>query len=450
LLTTVLCSVIVLLAGVLGGGQGGPGDAFVQLLALALGGVLLFQGLSGRLAWLAPMHVRCLVLLPLALPLLQMLPLPGSMLDAGDARALLAVQLGQAGAAMPHIISLDRDATESALWSLLPALALFLATLTQSRRSQRLLLATMIVVAIANVFMGMAQEAGGNDSPLRLYQQTNKDQAVGLFANRNHLACYLVMLLPMVVAGTAWAVSERLNGRRITPFAALGGAVIFMLLVIGIALSGSRAGLLLAMVAVVGVVPIIVTLNRQRGGRRVIVLLLGLAVILAMQFSLLSALPRLINTNVEDGRVTYAKTTIAAAKDYMPWGSGLGTFRNAYQPYEAKGEPTRYIINHAHDEYLELWLEGGMPALALLVVGALAWLARGWRILRPRRDEDPASLTSLITRCAWLGASLGLLHSALDFPLRTTSAMCAFAVLAAIAFSDFNSESRASARSPRR
>jgi O-antigen ligase len=150
-----------------------------------------------------------------------------------------------------------------------------------------------------------------------------------------------------------------------------------------------------------------------------------------------------MNSGLEDGRWSYARTTIEAAREYMPWGSGLGTFRNAYQPFEAKAGQTRYIINHAHNDYLELALEGGAPALILLALGLVAWTWRGLQLLRrPSDTSRDAALASLLRRCAWLGASMGLLHSAMDFPLRTTAAMSVFAVLAAIAFSNSASDSR--------
>jgi len=94
-------------------------------------------------------------------------------------------------------------------------------------------------------------------------------------------------------------------------------------------------------------------------------------------------------------------------------------------------------VNHAHNDYVELWLEGGLLALPLLALGAAAWTWRGWRLWRRGSAAgDPDSLTLLLTRTAWLSASLALIHSALDYPLRTTASMSVFAVLAAVAFSD--------------
>jgi O-antigen ligase len=434
---TILSFLLLLVACALGGGQGGLGDTLAQEISLLVVASMLVLAVRGRWHSRAAKWVPWLVLLPLSLPLLQLLPMPGWLLAAGPARRELASQLGFLHLSLPHTISLDATATEASLWQLLPALALFLVVPTRSRRTQLWILAALFAIAIATVLLGMAQEGAGTGE-VRLYDLTNRDQAVGLFANRNHFAGMLAMLLPVAIGWVAWAVAERLEGRRMSPLAIVAGVAVIVMLVIGIALSRSRAGLLLALVGVLATAPLLLSLNKQKGARRFLLIVGGLCALFTLQFSLLGAIPRLVQSGLEDGRVSYARTTAKAAVAYMPWGSGLGTFRHAYQPFEARENPTRYIVNHAHNDYLELALEGGLAALLLLAFGAAAWISRGLNLLRAKPDATRGSgLSSLLRRCAWLGASMGLLHSAMDFPLRTTAAMCVFAVLAAIAFTDF-------------
>ena len=426
-----------------GGGRGGLGDTLVQLLALLLLLYLCWLSAFNPLPWRAPRWVCWLPVLALILPLIQLLPIPMAWWASAPARAELAGQLAQAGVMPIQVISLNPAATEQALWSLLPASALFLSTLILPRKAQLTLLIVIVALAILSVFMGMAQLADGNDSPLRLYTPTNRDQAVGFYANRNHFSGLLAMALPLAFAGTAWAMAERFTGRRFAPVLAIVGCSLVILLILGIAMSRSRAGMLLGMVAVLGSLPLVMSLRQQRGAKRILAITLGIAVMLSVQFSLLGILQRLDADPMSDGRLEYAKVTLEAASSYAPLGSGLGTFQEAYQPFEAKGTPGRYIINHAHDDYLELWLEGGIPALILMGLGAVAWLWRGRQLLRPGPDiAEPGGKILFQCRVAWLSASLALLHSALDFSLRTTASMTVFSVLAAIAFSDRGGSSR--------
>lgn len=435
--TLLLCAVLLIVAVLGGGGRGGLGDVLAQQLAIVLLAFLCWQGLRDRLSWRAAAWVRWLPALALALPLLQLLPIPMGLWTAGPARAELAAQLAQVGVTPMQVISLNPSATEEALWTLLPATALFLATLALPRKSQQILLLIILILAVASVLFGMAQLAGGTKSPLRLYTPTNADQAVGFFANRNHLASLLSIALALTLAGTAWAVTERLAGRRLSVLWMFAGSGLVVLFILGIALSRSRAGVLLAMVAVLGSLPIVMGLRQQRGTKRFLAITLGVAMMLSVQFAMFGLLHRVGSDPFEDGRWQYAKITWQAAAAYSPLGSGLGTFQQAYQPFEAKGNPTRAIVNHAHNDYVELWLEGGWPALLLLSLGVLAWGRRGLQLWR--RSSEPGtseSWSNLLTRAAWLAASLALIHSALDYPLRTTSLSAVFAILAAVAFSD--------------
>jgi hypothetical protein len=436
ILTTFACGLLLLVAGLVGGGRGGLGDTLAQLIALSLLGWLCWLGAWGHIAWLAPAWVRWLPVLALVLPLLQLMPVPESVWTLGAARSELAAQLGRAGIGLPSTLSLNPAATESALWSLLPAVAIFLAALTLSRRGHQVLLVVVVTLAIANVVLGMAQVAGGTGSPLRLYAHTNPDQAVGFFANRNHLASLLVMTLPIALAWTGWSVARRLGGGAISPIRVIAACVLVVALILGVALSRSRAGVLFGMLAVLGSLPIVLALGPRRGTRRILAATLAVAVMIAIQFSLLGAVHRIDMSSLDDGRWSYTTTTLRAATAYAPLGSGLGTFRQAYLPFEAKGgQPTRYIVNHAHNDYVELWLEGGALALLLIAAALSAWAFLGWRLFRARGSHHEEVGILLVARAAWWAGTLALMHSALDYPLRTTAASAVFALLAGIAFS---------------
>lgn len=427
---------MLLLAGLVGGGQGGLGDLVAQECALLLIGWIAWEWQRGRLRFNGPAWAPLLPLLAVALPLFQLLPIPHVAWSLGEQRTELLAQLHAAGLSPVSRVSLDPAATEAALWSLAPAVAMFLAALAMPPRGKKLLLALVLGLGMANILLGMAQLAGGVDSPLRLYRPTNFDQAVGLFANRNHMASLLVMCLPIALVWTGSAAVDRLGGRAISPLRVVVGAGMVIALIVGIALTGSRAGVLLGLFAVLGSLPLALARGRHRGVRRLLVAALGVGVMLVVQMSLFGALNRAGGATRDDGRVQYTLHTLQAAKDYFPLGSGLGTFRRAYQPFEA-ANPSRYIVNHAHNDYAELLLEGGLLAGLLIVTGLFLWARQGLRLMRRGiRSEQFGENFGALAVTAWLAGSVGLLHSAMDFPLRTTAAMTVFALLAGIAFGE--------------
>ncbi len=433
---------VLLVAGLAGGGQGGLGDLLAQELSLLLLGWMAWRWHRGRLAWRGERWVPWLAGAALALPLLQLLPIPEAVWAWGPGRGNLLEQLRSIGIEPATRITLDPLATERAMWSVLPACAMFLAVLLMPARGRSLLLFLVLALAVANVFLGMAQIDGGTQSPLRLYWPTNSDRAVGFFANRNHMAGMLAMSLPVVLVWTGAAVIRGLAGQRISVPGVIAGCVVTALLIAGIAITGSRAGLLLGAIAAFGALLLIVASWREKGAKRSLVIALGVLVMIVIQVALFGALQRMGLSSRDDGRVAYALNTAEAATAYLPLGSGLGTFRRVYEGFE--DQPGRYIVNHAHNDYLELFLEGGLLALLLMSGFLFAWLRQGlslWRRSRSSGDQGAAQ-SRLLALTAWLCASLALLHSALDYPLRTTASMTVFALFAAIAFSEGRSRHR--------
>jgi len=429
-----LACLLLLVSGLVGGGQGGLGDLAAQLCALVTMAWLATEWLRGSLHWAGRWWVPCLPFLALALPLLQLVPIPEFVWSLGTERGEMLRQLQAAGVSVHGSASLDPAATESALWHLLPGAAMFLAALFIPLRARKVLLFMLLAVALANIAMGAAQLAGGTESPLRLYSPTNTDQAVGFFANRNPMASLLVMCLPIALVWTGSPKGPRLGGRPSPPLLVLVGARAVFALILGIALTGSRAGFLLGFFAVLGSLPLALARGRHRGGSRILVAAIGVGVMLVVQMSLLGALKRADGPEHEDGRIQYTLHTLEAAKGYLPLGSGLGTFRRAYQPFEAEN-PSRYIVNHAHNHYAGLLLEGCFPAFVLRLTGLVLWARQGVRLFRRGISREQFGETfGAISVTAWLAGSVALLHSAFDFPLRTTAAMTVFALLAGIAF----------------
>ena len=104
---------------------------------------------------------------------------------------------------------------------------------------------------------------------------------------------------------------------------------------------------------------------------RIIVAALLVGLLLATQFALMRLQDRFEADPLADARVPFARNTMEAARAYMPFGSGMGTFVSVYPGFEKAGDGTTgFYANRAHNDVLELWLEAGVAGLSAMVAFA--------------------------------------------------------------------------------
>jgi O-Antigen ligase len=407
-------------------------DVVVQLAALPLLVSALFK--------LSPIHLNRsaqwgLVLLcaMLALPLIQLIPLSPAIWSAIPGRGEIASAYKAAGMDLPWLpLSLDPAATWHGLLSLIPAIAIFLAMLSLDRGARRIVVGLMLAVVLVSAPLDLLQLMGGEQSPLRFYAITNRDRGVGFFANANHQAAFLYCAIPFAAA---WAIGLAHDQRKNR---ALGIWLLILLLafvVIGVTGTRSRAGLALGFVA--GLSSLLLVWRHERGawGRRlllygVVANLVGL--LIAFQFGFVGMIGRLQNSElIEDIRWPVAQVTADAALANMPFGSGFGTFVPVYQMFAPPTLLMEHYVNHAHDDWLELWLTGGVPAI-MLVLCFLAWFITATFWLWRSDPPGAHALDTILARAASIIIVLLMVHSAVDYPLRTITLMAVFAIACAL------------------
>jgi O-antigen ligase len=433
-----LCALVIVCSLLLGGGtrSGFLSDAILQLIAvpLVLGSLsrMLDVPFSKEARW------ACAFCLAIALvPLLQLIPLPPRIWMALPNREPSAAAFELVRRDLPWMpITVSPHATWSSALSLLPPMAVFLGTIQLGYRDRRWLSLVILAVGVMSVFVGLAQVAQGTASPLRFFAFTNPTEAVGFFANRNHFAALLYALTlftaPWVVdaAMTTGIGQEHRRYETASILALVAGLTVLVTLIAAQAMARSRAGLGLAIVALLGTFALAFSDRRSAPGLTPIKLILGatvLAVMFAVQFTLYRVLERFAADPLADARIPFARNTIEAAKAYMPIGSGMGTFMPVYGMFE-KSEDTlsNAYANRAHNDVLEVWLETGAPGLALMAL-LLIWLVRKsiqvWRGA-PREGRD---IDLSLVRAATLVIALLLVHSFVDYPLRTGAMMAVMA-----------------------
>lgn len=315
-------------------------------------------------------------------------------------------------------LTLAPEAGRNALFSLFVPLAAGLSLLLLDASGRRSLLVPMLLIALLGVIMSLAQIVAPGVRQLWPFHFTNPGFPVGLFANRNHNAIYLAAVLPFVAVWLRRSPDDHFRHLRMA-----GAFCAAALITMVIAATASRTGLVLGLFALGGSAGVLLSNSAATRGLRgkplfkVGAVVAALAVV-ALSFLVLRATEsaeRLRGTSIEELRVGVWQTVLDAVPDYLPLGSGLGSFVETYKIHERIEFMQNNYVNHAHNDFLEVLLTLGIPGAVLVALGLLMiakWSLAVWR----RRTSHPGLA---LGRAASIALLVLIGGSIVDYPLRT-------------------------------
>lgn len=379
---------------------------FAQAKALlALGGVLL--------VWM----------------IVQLVPLPPTLWQALPGRDIVAGLDRLAGIdGIWRPISLAPFRGFNALLAMIVPVVAALLMLSARLQTQAILLAITAMGAL-NAAFGILQVIGGVRSSFYLFALTNRGAPVGIFANENHAAVFagIVLLIIARLAG-----GGRSGG--LPTWARLALAPLYVLILLAVLISGSRAGLGAAALAVAAGGLIMWTDLRarepaspagrgasQRPQRYRTALVAGggaAACLVAAAFILLGRAPAASDllassATIDDLRWSLLPVLGAVMRDHWLAGTGFGAFDAVYRLYEPTALLLPLYVNQAHNDWAQLVIEGGLPAAAC-ALGLIGWLAA--TIMRIARDKRSSRALVIF----WITVLIIIMAaSAVDYPLRT-------------------------------
>ena len=413
----------VLLCLLLGGSvQGMWGNAVLQLGAV---GLLAWAALTSepqavsRPAWWLLAIVGGLLLLFV----IQVLPLPPVVWTGLPGRAQFVEGFAMLGMQPPWLpISQSPYDTSAAVLTLLPPLAVLVAMLRLRCWTVGWMLAAILIGAATSIALGILQVSGGDDS-WYFYQRTNLGTAVGTFANGNHFATVLLASMPFLAALVMgrW-LSQKGPQRDFTSALAVTALAV---VAIGFLINKSAAMLLLG--PPVAAATAMLALRPSPRGLRLGMAAIGLLLALGAGAIIFvgKELPAWGTEASIETRSEYWSKSLRAAADQAPTGSGFGTFQQTYRRYEDPGAVDRWYVNHAHNDFLEVAVEGGIAAIALLIAFLLWWIGQAHKAWFSR-------VGTIEQQAASIASAAIILHSAFDYPLRTAAIAAVMAVCLAL------------------
>jgi O-antigen ligase len=347
----------------------------------------------------------------------HLVPLPPSMWEQLAGRDLFAETLKLTGSDLPWLpLTLTPAKTSATLIAYIPLLAGMLAVLSLKGRDMFALASFVVVCAVVGVVLGLLQKTGRVPDWLYLHGKPDVNAATGSFGNRNFLAAQIFVSLPFL-AILATAIQRRSG---VSPWVIVVFVLVYMAIMLsGLASVGSRGGVLLAMPSVLLTLLFVYRppANLGRFGKSGFASVGVIGGILVMSQASMIGILRLVEKDpLADFRSTIFATTWSATKAFWPAGSGFGSFVPVYQMFETPGAIVDRYVNAAHNDWLQLLLEGGLPATILGLGLIIVFFIALWRTLKNNMVADDFSSA---VRAGLVVVALLAGHAILDFGLRT-------------------------------
>lgn len=390
----------------------------------------------------------------LAFPLLQLVPLPAgwwAALPGHDAYARVLEFAGDGARYAMRPLSIHPGATQYAWLAMLPCLAVFLLTLNESRSRLRALAWVFVGVAVVEATLGLMQLGASAGSILYFGNTKSPGLAVGTYVNRNHFSALMAMALPMAVA--LWAL-ETAEPRRVHPrhtdrriAVAILLSMVVLLLVAALLFSRSRGGISSGLLAL-AIASLLLVWRSGAPLAKAAFAAVGVSILVfAAYVGLTPVLERFAPDTLTlgyEGRAALSAATFRAALDFLPFGSGLGTYADVFRRYQVEGLPG--FIDHAHNDYAEAFMELGVVGIAAIAL-ALGAYAMRWLALARRR---PSRSLGYLQAAAGLGMLAMIVHAAFDFNFHIPANALYFSFLAGLFFLTRDEDRASAAAAPPR
>jgi O-antigen ligase len=303
----------------------------------------------------------------------------------------------------------------------------FARMLGKDRASRRRLVTWLVALGTFEALYGLVQYLTGWQRIFGYVKKYNLEEATGTYINRNHFAGFLEMVIPFGVALVLYENAKLprkvMPGRNARIKRILGGGKLSRMglwllaatvMVAGLFFSLSRMGIIAA-VASLAVMAAFSGFQRK-AGLWVAAGIMACGIILVMWMGAGPAVGRFGTigeeyASADESRWSLWKDTARLVGGHPLLGSGLGTFPVAFTRVQSTflGK----FVNHAHNDYLELASDLGIPAAALFFGSTGALLVR---VARKAASSEVSFERAMALGCLGSIAAI-LLHSLTDFNL---------------------------------
>ena len=303
-----------------------------------------------------------------------------------------------------------------------------------------LILKALVISGSIHALIGILVSIANPGHVLFAQKIAYQNDFTGTFVNRNTAAAYfgVCLLAAATIAFRAWQqnwpagylpIKEKFlfllqNLTSVTGFWTMSAAAFL----VAVLLTGSRAGTASCIVAAATLLLLLVR-KVGRAGRGVLIAATAAAAIFILElFGTGTILTRVSEGFNENGRYGAWSSSLDIVKDFPLFGTGLGTFMAAFPSYRRDDLGIMQVWERAHNTPLELAVELGLPAAAVLVAAWGFGLAMLFRACRKATDA-PAVPALAVSIMLLVG-----IHSLVDFPMQVSGCGIPIAIVLGAVF----------------
>lgn len=320
--------------------------------------------------------------------------------------------------------------------------------LFNTRKRLSILLGVLVVSGAFQAFYGSAMVLSGVEWLFGTAKEAYLGKATGTYVNRNHLAGYLEMTIALGI-GLMLALRDGKPFHWVNIIELLLGPkfrirLAIIIMVIGLVMTQSRmgnAGFFSSLLIVGSLFVLMTKEHRLRNSLILVSFIIIDMIVISQYFGLERLKDRLVNTeinvtqeaggqlifDINDLRGLAFTNAIPLAQEKSIIGHGAGSYEVVFMAHTGPNFGSHF--DHAHNDYLEFWIEYGLLGSAPLLLFALFALYQAFRALRNKQSAYRSGIG--------FGAAMAIIaimiHSFSDFNLQIPANALTFVVVCAIA-----------------
>ncbi len=337
-------------------------------------------------------------------------------------------------------LSLYNFATCNELIKLLTYAALYFMIINtvRDRKRIKILIYVLVIMGLFQVLYGVAQTYSSSQKIWWWTNDYGRGWVTGTYINRNHLAGFLEMVIPLCMGFMIANLKRRKRIQGFRDWVSSGeerSKIILLFsmglpLGLGLLLTGSRGGIISFGICMFFMALLFLFKSGYRKYGIIAICLCLLILGYGLHVGVEKTVKRFEHLGNLYDRLEVAKSVIPMILDFPILGIGCGNFVHTYPGYALSRYSGRVSLGHAHNDWVEMTAELGMAGACLVILALVVYLTKIIKLWLWRGDSFAVGIGAGVIA----GVVSISIHSFFDFNMHIPANPMALSSILAIGF----------------